>query len=199
MRAKSSPVKPHQSQHPCGFGHLSGTPATRSRTAAACGYDLAGAALKHIYGSLDGPKIADGTLLAFDQTEFVKAGETHGLAGYTYVPEACMRGAPLPAARRLSWLPAERRHGRRRLYRHAGYNEWAEANDIVVLYPQAVPVLRRLIGMPLEWPNRQGCWDWWGFTGEDFARKSGPQIRAVDAMTDRLAGKAASMAHSVCH
>src|SRR5512132_1686748 len=76
-------------------------------------------------------------------------------------------------------------------YGHAGYNEWAEANDIVVLYPQAAPVLRRLIGMPLEWPNPEGCWDWWGFTGADFATKSGAQISAVSAMIDRLSCTAA--------
>ena len=34
----------------------------------------------------------------------------------------------------------------------AGYNGWAEANRIVVLYPQATAT-------PL---NPKGCWDWWG-------------------------------------
>lgn len=73
--------------------------------------------------------------------------------------------------------------------RGAGYNEWAEANRIVVLYPQAAAVTDRVAGIPVGWPNPRGCWDWWGFTGADFARKSGPQISAVDSMIDRLAGK----------
>ena len=65
----------------------------------------------------------------------------------------------------------------------AGYNEWAEANRIVVLYPQAAAVTDRVAGIPVSWPNPRGCWD---FIGADFARKSGS---AVDAMIDRLAGK----------
>ena len=73
--------------------------------------------------------------------------------------------------------------------RGAGYNEWAEANRIVVLYPQAAALADRVAGVRLDWPNPRGCWDWWGFTGADFARKSGPQISAVDSMIDRLAGK----------
>ena len=39
-----------------------------------------------------------------------------------------------------------------------GANEWAMANDAVVLYPQASSI-------PLS--NPKGCWDWWGYTGED--------------------------------
>jgi poly(3-hydroxybutyrate) depolymerase len=35
--------------------------------------------------------------------------------------------------------------------RNAGYNGWAEANNIVVLYPQAHPT-------PL---NPKGCFDWY--------------------------------------
>jgi poly(3-hydroxybutyrate) depolymerase len=171
----------------------------------ACGYDLAGAALKHIYGSLDPPKTANGELLAFHQAEFVRAGETHGLApqGYAYVPEACMRGARcrLHAAFHGCLQNAETIGDA--FVRNAGYNEWAEANNIVVLYPQAAAVTERVAGVRLDWPNPQGCWDWWGFTGKDFARKSGPQISAVDAMMERLAGTSAvsgsSPPASVCH
>jgi hypothetical protein len=35
--------------------------------------------------------------------------------------------------------------------------------------------------------NPRGCWDWWGYTGPQYANKAGPQIRAVKAMVDRLA------------
>jgi poly(3-hydroxybutyrate) depolymerase len=75
--------------------------------------------------------------------------------------------------------------------------------DIVVLYPQAAPVIRRLIGMPLKWPNPQGCWDWWGFTGKDFAYRTGAQIGAITAMIDRLAAKGGASGSpkggSICH
>lgn len=37
--------------------------------------------------------------------------------------------------------------------KHAGYNGWAEANNIILLYPQTVSS---------DWnpANPQGCWDW---------------------------------------
>jgi poly(3-hydroxybutyrate) depolymerase len=140
------------------------------------------------------PTKADGELVVFDQTEFVEAGRRHGLAprGYAYVPEVCMRGA------RCRLHVAF--HGCRQnadtvgdaFTRHAGYSEWAEANRIVVLYPQVAAVTSRVLGVRVAWPNPQGCWDWWGFTGTDFATRNGVQISAVDAMIDRLSGTVAA-------
>jgi len=70
-------------------------------------------------------------------------------------------------------------------FAHAGYNGWAEANGIIVLYPQTTAKG----DIPQVWPNPQACWDWWGYTGSDYARKSGAQIRAVKRMIDRLSGR----------
>jgi len=38
-----------------------------------------------------------------------------------------------------------------------GINEIAEANNIIVLYPQA----KKSMITP---SNPQGCWDWWGYS-----------------------------------
>ncbi len=38
-------------------------------------------------------------------------------------------------------------------YTKTGYNEWAEANNIIVVYPQA----KKSTVFPL---NPNGCWDW---------------------------------------
>ncbi|MGK0371687.1 MAG: hypothetical protein ACJAW1_001930 [Glaciecola sp.] len=43
---------------------------------------------------------------------------------------------------------------------------------MVVLYPQ----VKKSMFMPL---NPQGCWDWWGYTDENYANKKGPQIKAI--------------------
>ena len=40
----------------------------------------------------------------------------------------------------------------------AGYNEVAELNNIVILYPQTDLILQ----------NPVGCWDIWGFTGDGY-------------------------------
>ena len=31
-----------------------------------------------------------------------------------------------------------------------------------------------------------GCWDWWGYDSPNFAKKSGPQMKAIKAMVDRI-------------
>ena len=44
--------------------------------------------------------------------------------------------------------------------RHAGYLEVAEANDIIVLFPQ----IAQQFGIN---PNN-GCFDWWGYEDSDY-------------------------------
>jgi poly(3-hydroxybutyrate) depolymerase len=78
--------------------------------------------------------------------------------GYVYVPDACARQAPcrvhiaLHGCKQYAGLIADH------YVRHAGYNEWADANNIIVLYPQTIA------GNPLLDPgtpfNPNGCWDW---------------------------------------
>ncbi|HET9044902.1 MAG TPA: hypothetical protein VFN70_17220, partial [Burkholderiales bacterium] len=76
-----------------------------------------------------------------------------------------------------------------RFVREAGYNRWADTNRLIVLYPQTIS--RNGWGMAgLRWSfvfNPRGCWDWWGYTGNQYMTRSGPQIAAVKAMVDRLA------------
>ncbi len=62
---------------------------------------------------------------------------------------------------------------------HSGLNRWAEQNKLVILYPQSVAT---------DKTNPQACWDWYGFTGPNFANKNGPQMQAIKAMVDRIVG-----------
>jgi poly(3-hydroxybutyrate) depolymerase len=64
------------------------------------------------------------------------------------------------------------------VYGKAGYNEWADTNDIVVLYPELDPT-----AIP---DNPEGCWDWWGYTGLNFQIQSGQQLSAIRAVVQRL-------------
>ncbi|SCU75960.1 Poly (3-hydroxybutyrate) depolymerase (fragment) [Cupriavidus necator] len=71
----------------------------------------------------------------------------------------------------------------RQFVEHAGYNRWADTNDIVVLYPQTVASA----GTPF---NPKGCWDWWGYTDpEKWGTKAGVQLSAVRGMVERLASR----------
>src|SRR5471030_933258 len=63
---------------------------------------------------------------------------------------------------------------------HAGYNQWADTNNLIVLYPQTVSSS----GVPF---NPNGCWDWWGYNESGYATKSGSQIAAVRAMLTQVA------------
>ncbi len=160
-----------------------------------CDYDLAGAILQQMYGPLTAPDEAAaepaGDIVAFDQQPFEAPGRTTGLAatGYLFVPAAC-RDANAGCRLHVALHGCRQTAARigEAFVRHAGYNRWAAVNRIVVLYPQAAAVERTLFGLGLPWPNPQGCWDWWGFTGPDYALKSAPQITAIAAMIDHLTG-----------
>ncbi|MEM6807948.1 MAG: poly(3-hydroxybutyrate) depolymerase [Pseudomonadota bacterium] len=58
----------------------------------------------------------------------------------------------------------------------AGFNRWADTNELIIVYPQVA-------SSPL---NPLGCWDWWGYTGPDYATRNGKQIQAVMALVDQL-------------
>ena len=124
---------------------------------------------------------------AFDQREFVAGGnpELVGLAdtGYVYVPTACKTQT---CRVHIVFHGCLQNSGTvdDAVAAHAGYNEWADANNLIVLYPQTVTTV-----LPF---NPNGRRDWWGLSdllplNADFARKTGYQISAVRAMLDRLA------------
>ena len=63
---------------------------------------------------------------------------------------------------------------------HSGLNEWAESNNIVVLYPQATS------NVLAENPN--ACFDWWGYAGSNYAQKAGAQQSIFRAFIKALGG-----------
>ncbi len=157
-----------------------------------CDYDAAGELLKHLLGALEPPAAKEtGQIIRFDQRPFA-GGDPYAISladsGYAFVPRAC-------ATERCRVHVAF--HGCRqsvqavgeRFVRDAGYNRWADANRLIVLYPQTIA--RNGPGFQgLRWSfvlNPRGCWDWWGYTDAQYPTRAGPQIRAVKAMVDRLA------------
>ena len=156
-----------------------------------CGRDAAELLLRHLYpeGFHDAPADphAAGTLAAFDQAEFLDGRDAAaGLSGvgYLYVPTACRGGGGAcrlhvafhGCRQNVDARGADRAHDD--FVRDAGYNRWAAANRIVVLYPQAT----------VSGPNPNRCWDFWGYTGPDYRTRHGPQMRTVKNLVDRLLG-----------
>lgn len=147
-----------------------------------CKFDAAGELLKHIYNSrqLTRVKANRASLVKFDQREF-GADDSIQMAdaGYIYIPDACR-------APRANCAVHVALHGCIQAIEqvqdtfavHAGYNEWAEGSNIIVLYPQAK-----------SGPgNPNACFDWFGYTGSDYATRNGVQMKAIKAMIDRVLG-----------
>jgi poly(3-hydroxybutyrate) depolymerase len=156
-----------------------GSCASEAPYVSGCGLDLAGEVLKHLYAlpAEAAPGAGDGALQAFDQRPF-NVAEAAGIAdtGYVYVPKACAAGG-------CGLLVAL--HGCRQAAEQvnlafaqgAGFNRWADAARVVVLYPQTEASY-----LPL---NPRGCWDWWGYSGADYDTRSGGQIRFLAELIRR--------------
>jgi hypothetical protein len=145
-----------------------------------CDYDQAAAILKQIYGELQPPsQQQEGTYLIFDQSPFV-SGLGHGLSseGVVYVPKRCAEQGGCRLHIALHGCEQNRETVGMKFIEGSGFTRWADANGLVVLFPQvsANPIL-----------NPKGCWDWWGYTGEDYLTKDAPQIAAIWRMAERLA------------
>lgn len=142
-----------------------------------CKFDAAGETLKQLYPSLTlGRKAAVKTSLKmFDQSAFAGSEALLGQTGWVYVPATCTNGG-CPVHVVLHGCLQTPEHVKTTFVTHAGYNEWAEGSGIIVLYPQARKSLM----------NPNGCFDWFGYTGADYANKRGPQMRAIKAMIDRI-------------
>lgn len=147
-----------------------------------CDYDAAGEMLRFLYGELREPDAAiEGTLVRFGQGRYVAGGRLASIEddGFLFVPKDCAAGAPCRLHVAFHGCEQGRGFVDERFARHAGYSRWADDNGIVVLYPQ--------VAKSLAWPlNPKGCWDWWGYTGADYAARSSAQLSAVRRMVEAL-------------
>jgi predicted small lipoprotein YifL len=142
-----------------------------------CDYDTAGAILQHLYGDLNArdPQAKPENLVETDMSAYFGSGSHVAESGYLYVPDSC-RGNPGDCSLHIAF------HGcvqgaefiDDRFAMQAGFNEWAESNHLIVAYPQIEKSLF----------NPKGCWDWWGYTDEDYDLRSGKQVAGVAAIID---------------
>ncbi|WP_031565118.1 PHB depolymerase family esterase [Rheinheimera texasensis] len=150
----------------------------------ACGYDAAGALLKHIYPHLQARAVkAGGQLLTLQQQKL--AGDTAatlGETGYIYIPQSCATG--VACTLHISFHGCKQYAGAvgDAYAKGTGLNEWADSNNMVVLYPQT----EKSAMAPF---NPNGCWDWWGYTDGNYANQQGPQLKAVMAIAKAIGFK----------
>lgn len=145
----------------------------------ACGYDAAGEMLQAIAGSLQPRTEATGELRIVAQV----GGEDADMlaSALLYVPAACANGEACGVHVALHGCQQSTEFIGDAFALGAGYNEWAESNRLLVLYPQVA-------SSKLNPLNPLGCWDWWGYTGDDYATQSGAQIASIMATIESLRG-----------
>jgi poly(3-hydroxybutyrate) depolymerase len=166
-----------------------------------CNYDQAKDILQHIYGKLK-PRSRSlaGEFVEFSQTEFAPHNSPveNGLneLGYLFVPKACKPGSDTKCALHVALhgcLQSSELLGDV-FYKHIGINEWADSNNIIVLYPQSHSIStedfsKKQVTDLLE-INPYGCWNWLGYGYDDrYPLKDGVQVTAIYDMVRRVMGE----------
>jgi len=143
-----------------------------------CAYDGAGAALHRLYGPLQPPSSPVlSNVIEFSQRQFMGGATPASLSmyeyGYAYIPTAC--NADNARCRiHVSFHGCQQNIPRIGMawVENTGFNGWAESNNIIIIYPQAV-------ASNFAPSNPNGCWDWWGYLNANYANKLGPQMATV--------------------
>jgi poly(3-hydroxybutyrate) depolymerase len=146
-------------------------------------YDQAGDLLQHIYGNLNAPVATPGgRTIAFEQATYDPNPLVSSLSdlGHAYIPAACdAAGANCRLHVSIHGCGQDEKQIGDDWYTDLYLNNWADTNKTVVLYPQVSASLA----------NPAGCWDWWGYTGLNYAIKGGVQMTAINNMIAALSGK----------
>eukprot|EP01039_Chlorochromonas_danica_P005447 gene5446-5995_t len=150
-----------------------------------CGFDGAGQVFTTLYPNSLQPRgvMVDSNLFSFSQTPyFTDALASIGDKGYIYVPTACQKGATCHLHVAFHGCLMYLDLIGNQFAAHAGLNEWAESNNIIVLYPYVT----KSTTTPY---NPNGCWDWWGYTNSLYGVKQGVQMQFVRSLIKAVSGQ----------
>lgn len=141
----------------------------------ACDYDTAGVMLSHLYGKLKkAKKPKKSSLFRYKQKSHISMDEY----GFAYVPKSCQIDKKCHVHVALHGCGQSFTSIGDTLIQNTGLNNWAEANSIIVLYPQTIP--SKVQGNPY------GCWDWWGYTGFGHLTRVAPQMKSIVHSLEKL-------------
>ena len=134
-----------------------------------CDFDAAGELLQYLYGELESPaakhkaELTEVTLTAADAAGMAETA-------YLYVPPACHQaGQSCKAHLVLHGCGQSGEQIGTTFIKQSGYLAWAEANNIVLAFPQVAPAAA----------NPVACWDWWGYTGSEYRWRNGAQMKVL--------------------
>lgn len=166
--------KPFAHHFPTNVSGHSACNVSESPFIASCNYDAAGELLTHLLGPLSKPSTSmTGNLIELTQSQ---AGSHLAKTGFAYIPQSCAKGEPCQL--HISF------HGCKQhadavgdvYLTQTGLNNYADTNNLVVLYPQVAASAF----------NPHGCWDWWGYSSEQYISNEGPQLQAVKLLAEQL-------------
>jgi poly(3-hydroxybutyrate) depolymerase len=151
-----------------------------------CGDDPEGEMLTHWLGNVNALNTGspDGTLTSFSQDAYAPGGSAPALSmdhtGLLFTPPSCASGIACKLVVALHGCLSGQYLLGDTFPELANLDSYADTNNLVVLYPQAIAS-----ALPY---NPEGCWDWWGYDGPNFAVKSAPQMAAIMNMVSALGG-----------
>jgi hypothetical protein len=151
-----------------------------------CGDDPENEMLTQWLGRVNPPNTGtpEGTLASFDQDPYAPGGSAPALSmgkdGLLYTPPTCASGAPCKLVVALHGCLGGKSLLGDEFPELANLDTYADTNHLVILYPQAIASV-----IPV---NPEGCWDWWGYDGPNFAVKSAPQMVTIMNMVHALSG-----------
>ena len=159
-----------------GAGHACG--ASEPPYVGNCDYDAAGQLLQQLYPGLKAPAGAEHAALGTVELPGAAGAGMHETA-FMYVPAQCAAGSKDCALHLVLHGCAQSSVKLGTAFiEQSGYLPWAEANDIVLAFPQIAPSA----------VNPMGCWDWWGYTGPDYRWRDGAQMKLLAEWVRSLAG-----------
>jgi len=144
-----------------------------------CNFDAAGEILKTLHGELIERAESTDQVKTIVQPGFDSADMLEH--AFLYVPASCAAGELCGIHVAIHGCSQSAEYVGDAFATGAGFNQWAESNHLLVLYPQVA-------SSEFAPMNPFGCWDWWGYTNEDYATKKGPQVMVIKSILDGLAG-----------
>ncbi len=150
-----------------------------------CGDDPENALLGKLFGSVAAPNQGPltGKLVQFDQNAYAVGGSAALLSmdgsGFAYVPSSCSAGASCRLMVALHGCDQGYSAVGTAFVDRANLDQYADTNNMIVLYPQATA----------STVNPLGCWDWWGYLGAtNYPIHGGEQIETIMNMVSELGG-----------
>lgn len=157
-----------------------------------CGIDPEKTFLTSFLGTLNPENTGspEGKLIEFSQDPYAPGQSANSVGmsndGYVYVPSSCADGASCSLMVALTGCEMTTSDIGTDFASDSGLNEWADTNDMVVLYPEVESAYNS--------SNPDACWDWWGYLSSDgnYAQKSGAQMSTLMAMVHTVEGGSSS-------